>query len=203
MNTLKVNKIKELIKEELKRKLKEDYNPFPKLNEEEILTDQPEVTYDIDDQIGNFWIVKKAMKESTDGDLVMETDLFGLAEMINQQQVSRADIHGIYKMENKARRVSSTCIGTRDRDISDTIKEGNSTMNALEKAIEDIKMDIEAVTQRGVTEPSLRDSVAADLDVLYAKLGKKEELQARLQSSLDKEVEENKEYKKSKKDNKK
>lgn len=192
-----------IIKEELKNKLKENYSAFPQLNEDEIITDQPEVTYDLDDQIGNFWIVKRAMKESLEEDLLQETDVFGLAEMIAQHQVSRADIHGIYKMENKARRASLNCISTRDKTQKDTIKEGNSTLAALEKSIEDLKMDIEACTQRGVDEPSIRDSVSADLEVLYSKLGKKEELLTRLQSSLEKENGEVQESKKLKKENKK
>lgn len=155
--------------------------------EEEIITDQPSIDYNIEDQIGNIWIVKKAMKESTEDDLVQETDIFGLAEMINQQQISRADIHGIYQMENKARRASTKCISEKKSEHKSLIKEAESTKKEIEKKIKDIQLEIKSLTDKGMKYPGSRDSVSADLDPLYQELTKLEKLKEKLETSIEKE----------------
>lgn len=185
MDQKKQQLIKE-IKKELKVKLAEVFRTHNEIKEGEIV-DQPEVQYDIEDQIGNFWIVKKALKESGEDELVEECDVFKLAEMLAQQQVTRADITGLYKMENKARRAATKSIKDRDKDLKETIKEGDNTRKDLVKAIEDIKTEIQAKTQQGINNPGQRDSVAADLDSLYASLDRKEALLTRLDKSLEAE----------------
>lgn len=166
------------LKVELKKKLQEGI---------EILDSQPETEFTLDDQIGNFFIVKKAMKESSEDDLIQETDIFGLAEMISQGTVSKADISGIYKMENKARRAVQSGIKGRDKDLKETVKQGSDLLKQLTTKIADIKLEIQAVTQKGNDNPMMRDSAAADIDRLYADLGKKEAALERLQASLNKE----------------
>jgi hypothetical protein len=166
------------LKVELKKKLQENV---------EILDSQPETEYNLDDQIGNFWIVKKAMKESTEDDLIQEVDIFSLAEMISQGTISKADITGMYKMENKARRAVQNGIRGRDKDLKETVKQGSDLLRQLEQKIKDIKTEIQAVTQKGNDNPMLRDSATADIDRLYIDLGKKEAALERLKASLDKE----------------
>lgn len=168
-----------LIKKELKEKLiKENLN---------ILDSQPEPQHTIDDNIGNFWIVKKAMKESTEDDLIQEVDIFGLAEMISQGTVSKADITGIYKMENKARRAVQGDIRSRDKSLKETVKQGSDLVKQLDQKIKDIKIEIQALTQKANDNPMLRDSASSDLEGLYADLGKKEAALERLKASLEKE----------------
>jgi len=155
--------------------------------EEEELLNQPEIEYNIEDQIGNFWVVKNAIKESTEEDIVQEVDVFTLAEMLANQQITKADIAGMYKMENKARRAASSCIKERDKDLKETIKTGDNTRKDLLQAIEDCKMEIQAKTSQGISEPGQRDSVAMDLDGLYKNLDRKESLLKRLDASLESE----------------
>ena len=71
---MKQEQILSELKKELLKKLHEN---------KEILDSQPETEYNIEDTIGSFWIVKKAVKESTEDDMIQETDIFGLAEMIS------------------------------------------------------------------------------------------------------------------------
>jgi hypothetical protein len=178
-----MKKTANILKKELLKKLNENSDNIS----EEMITDQPGIDYNLDDQIGNIWIVKKAMKESTEDDLLQETDIWGLAEMINQQQVSKADIHGIYQVENKARRMSKRQINERDSSHKQTLKEAEGYSSDLDKKISDIKMEIENITSKGMDEPGMRDSVSSDLDPLYAKLTKLEDLKDRLDSSIEAE----------------
>lgn len=167
------------IKKQLKNKLlKENLD---------LLDSQPKVEYNIEDQIGNFWIVKTAMKESTEDELVQEVDVFSLAEMISQGTVSRADITGMFKMENKARRFSQKSIKGRDKDLKETIKQGGDLLKQLEDKISDIKLEIQALTQKGSDNSMLRDSVSADIDRLYSELSRKEDKLDRLSKSLEAE----------------
>lgn len=175
---MKKSHLIEQLKIELKHKLQEDI---------ELLDSQPETTFDMEDQIGNFWIVKKAMKESTEEELIQETNIFDLAEMLSNQEITKADIAGIYMKETKARRAVSQGIRGRDRDLKETVKQGSDLLNQLKQKIEDIKTDIQARTQQGNDNPGVRDSIAADIDRLYADLNKKEMALERLQKSLEKE----------------
>ena len=176
----------ESIKKELKIQLKETFKTHTEIKEGEII-DQPEIEYNLEDQIGNFWLVKNAIKESTEEDLVQEVDIFTLAEMLANQEITKADITGMYKMENKARRAASSCIKERDKDLKETIKTGDNTRKDLVQAIEDCKMEIKAKTEQGISEPGQRDSVASDLDRLYSNLDRKETLLQRLDKSLEAE----------------
>lgn len=179
----------ENIKTELKNQLKETFGTFREhsILEEEELLNQPKIEYNIEDQIGNFWVVKNAIKESTEEDIIQEVDIFTLAEMIANQQITKADITGMYKMENKARRAATKCIKERDMDLKETIKTGDSSRKDLVKAIEDCKMEIKAKTDQGIAEPDQRDSVAMDLDKLYSNLDRKEQLLKRLDTALEAE----------------
>ena len=152
----------------------------------EMLTSQPEVQYDLEDQIGNFWIVKKAMKESNEDELVSETDVFGLAELINQG-LTRESITGLYKSEGKARSSSKKIIRQRDTELKEDIKTASQQLKDLDGKIESIKTDIGGKTDYANNNPGVRDSISQDLDVLYKELTKFEELKVKLQSSLDKE----------------
>lgn len=167
-----------LIKQELKSKLMKENL--------EILDSQPESEYQIEDQIGNFWIVKKAIKESSEDDMIQETDIFGLAEMISQG-LTKENIVGLYKAEGKARTTSRKLLKARDGELKEDIKTGNQQLKDIDTKLADIKSDIQAKTQEGMDNPGRRDSVASDLQPLYAKLSKLEDLKKRLQASLDKE----------------
>lgn len=154
---------------------------------EEMITDQPTIDYNLDDQIGNIWIVKKALKESGEDDLLQETDIFGLAEMINQQQISRADIHGIYQVENKARRVSRKQITERDSSHKAFIKEAQGVNGDLNKKIASIRAEVALITKKGVDDPTQRDTVSSELEPLLSQLTRLEDLQTRLEGSIEKE----------------
>ncbi len=167
-----------LIKTELKQKLvKENL---------EILDSQPESEYNLDDQIGNFWIVKKAIKESTEDDIIQEVDVFSLAEMISQGLV-KEDIVGLYKAEGKARSTSRKMLRTRDGELKEDIKTGYQQLKDIDSKLAEIKSEIQAKTQEGIDNPGRRSSVSSDLQPLYAKLDKLEDLKTRLDASLAKE----------------
>jgi len=167
-----------LIKKELKTKLiKENL---------EMLDSQPETEYNLEDQIGNFWIVKKAIKESSEDSIIQETDVFGLAEMISQG-LTKENITGLYKSEGKARSASRKLIKQRDGELKEDIKTGTQQLKDLDAKMADIKADIQAKTQQGMDNPGNRDSVASDINPLYSKLSKLEDLKTRLEASLAKE----------------
>lgn len=166
------------IKKELKSKLMKENL--------EILDSQPESEYTLDDQIGNFWIVKKAIKESTEEDMIQEVDVFGLAEMISQGLV-KEDIVGLYKVEGKARSTSRKMLRTRDGELKEDIKTGSQQLKDIDSKISSIKADIQAKTQQGIDNPGQRSSVSSDLNSLYSKLDKLEDLKKRLDASLSKE----------------
>jgi hypothetical protein len=166
------------IKKELKSKLiKENL---------EILDSQPESDYDLEDQIGNFWIVKKAIKESTEEDMICETDVFGLAEMISKG-LTKESIVGLYKAEGKARTTSRKMLKARDGELKEDIKTGTQQLKDLDLKMASIKADIQAKTQQGMDNPGQRDSITSDLQPLYQKLSKLEDLKTRLGASLSKE----------------
>lgn len=153
----------------------------------DILTSQPEITYNIDDQIGNFWIVKNAMKESTEDELIQEMDIFSLAEKISNKEIYKADIAGIYSKENKARRAVSNNIRTRDKDLKETIKTGNELVNKLTNIISNIKSEIQTLTKKGHDNPMLRDACTSDIGILNDELSRKESVLDRLIKSLEAE----------------
>ena len=140
-----------------------------------------------DDQIGNFFIVKKAIKESMDDDLIQETNIFELAEMIANGSLNKDSIYGIYKMENRARRAAQQGLKGRDKNLKETIKQGSDLTKQLNQKMEEIKSEIQSLTQKGINDPMLRDSISSNLNKLYKELDKKENLLKRLQSSLIKE----------------
>jgi hypothetical protein len=165
----------ESIKKELKSKLLKE--------NAEILDSQPESDYNCDDQIGNFWIVKKAIKESTEDDMIQEVDIFGLAEMISQGLV-KEDIVGLYKAEGKARSTSRKMLRTRDGELKEDIKTGSQQLKDIDAKLVSIKADIQAKTQQGMDNPGQRDSISSSLSPLYAKLSKLEDLKDKLDASL-------------------
>lgn len=163
------------IKKELKSKLMKENL--------EILDSQPESEYNCDDQVGKFFIVKKAIKESTEEDMIQEVDVFGLAEMISQGLV-KEDIVGLYKAEGKARSTSRKMLRTRDGELKEDIKTGSQQLKDIDSKIQTVKADIQAKTQEGMDNPGQRDSVSSSLQPLYAKLSKLEDLKKRLDASL-------------------
>lgn len=166
------------IKTELKQKLvKENL---------EILDSQPDSEYTLEDNIGSFWIVKKAIKESTEDDMIQEVDVFGLAEMISQGLV-KEDIVGLYKAEGKARSTSRKMLRTRDGELKEDIKTGSQQLKDIDSKIASVKANIQAKTQQGIDNPGQRDSVSSSLEPLYSKLDKLEDLKKRLDASLAKE----------------
>ncbi len=171
---MKIEALKEAIKKELVQKLQESA---------EILDSQPEPEFDYEDNVGNFWLVKKAMRESTDDDLVCETDVFGLAEMISQG-LTKENISGLYKSENKARSSSKRVLRQRDTQLKEDIKTASQQQKGLKQKIEDLKVDIASKVEYASNNPASRDAISADLDKLYAKLTKCEELKTRLDASV-------------------
>jgi len=176
---MKKTELISLIKEELKEKLlKENLN---------ILDSQPQEAYNLEDQIGNFWIVTKAIKESTEDDLIKELDVFGLAEMLSSQGLTKENIVGLYKSEGKARTTSRKLLKQRDSELKEDIKTGSSKVKELEDKIAEIKLEIQSKTTEGISDPGKRSAISSDINTLYDQLDKFEELLKRLKSSLEKE----------------
>jgi len=179
-----------LIKEELIQKLQESAD---------ILDSQPESEFDYEDAVGNFWLVKRAMNESTDDELMCETDVFGLAEMISKG-LTKENIAGLYKSEGKARSSSKRALRQRKSQLKEDIKTASQKLKDLKEKITVIKADIATKTDYATNNPGSRDAISADLEKLYSKLTKLEDLQKRLDASLGAEKAKKKQSQEPKKD---
>lgn len=126
---------------------------------------------------GKLYLVKKALNESTEKDMVEERSL---VELIGEGYV------GVYNSKEKAMALGKKALKDRDLLMKENIKKGNSKLSELISQIEDLKVDIKAKQNKAIDEPGMRDSLVADVDSLIAKLDKKEEALEKLKAALEK-----------------
>ena len=126
---------------------------------------------------GKIYLVKKAMNESTEKDIVEERSL---AELIGEGYC------GVYSSKEKAMAHGKKALKGRDMQIKENVKKGTSKISELENQIEDLKVDIKAKQSKAIDEPGMRDSLVADVDDLMAKLDKREAMLEKLKSALEK-----------------
>lgn len=126
---------------------------------------------------GKVYLVKKAMNESTEKDIVEERSL---AELIGEGYV------GVYSSKEKAMSHGKKALKGRDMQMKENVKRGNSKISELMDQIEDLKVDIKAKQSKAIDEPGMRDSLISDVDDLMAKLDKKEAVLEKLKAALEK-----------------
>jgi len=126
----------------------------------------------------NIYLVKKAMNESTEKDLVEKKPLMEL--------IGEGLYEGAYLNEAQAMSAAKKALKGRDMQIKENIKKGNSKISELEDQIENLKIDIKAKQSKAIDEPGMRDSLVADVDDLMSKLDKKEAMLNKLKSALEK-----------------
>ena len=126
----------------------------------------------------NIYLVKKAMNESTEKDLVEKKPLMEL--------IGEGLYEGAYLNEAQAMSAAKKALKGRDMQIKENIKKGNSKISELEDQIENLKIDIKAKQSKAIDEPGMRDSLVADVDSLMSQLDKKEAMLTKLKSALEK-----------------
>ena len=126
---------------------------------------------------GKIYLVKKAMNESTEKDIVEERSL---AELIGEEYC------GVYSSKEKAMSHGKRALKGRDMQMKENVKKGNSKISELMDQIEDLKIDIKAKQSKAIDEPGMRDSLISDVDDLMAKLDKKEAVLEKLKAALEK-----------------
>jgi hypothetical protein len=126
---------------------------------------------------GKVYLVKKAMNESTEKDIVEERLL---SELIGEGYI------GVYNSKEKAMSHGKKALKGRDMQIKENVKKGNSKISELEDQIENLKIDIKAKQSKAIDEPGMRDSLVADVDDLMSKLDKKEAVLEKLKAALEK-----------------
>jgi hypothetical protein len=126
---------------------------------------------------GKIYLVKKAMNESTDSDMVEEKSL---VELIGEGYV------GAYNSKEKAISHAKKALKDRDLVMKENVKKGNSKLSELMSQIEDLKADIKAKQSKAIDEPGMRDSLVADVDGLMTKLNTKEAALEKLKAALEK-----------------
>jgi hypothetical protein len=126
---------------------------------------------------GKIYLVKKAMNESTEKDMVEERSL---SELIGEGYI------GVYNSKEKAMTHGKKSLKERDLLMKENVKKGNSKLSELMSQIEDLKADIKAKQSKAIDEPGMRDSLVADVDGLMAKLNTKEAALEKLKAALEK-----------------
>lgn len=71
------------------------------------------------DDVGAFWIVLNPTKGSTDENIMFETDIFNFSEKLGQGGLTRENIKGIFKTEDRAKRMKGKLLRERQTAISD------------------------------------------------------------------------------------
>jgi len=138
----------------------------------------------------HIYLVKKAMNESTEKDLVEKKLLLDL--------IGEGLYEGAYLNEAAAINSAKKTLKGRDILMKENVKKGNSKITDLVKQIENLKIDIKAKQSKAIDEPGMRDSLIADVDSLMSQLDKKEAMLNKLKAALEKSAP--KKEKKEKKD---
>ena len=142
--------------------LREEKSPF----EDKVTKDQ------------HIYLVKKAMNESTEKDLVEKKLLLDL--------IGEGLYEGAYLNEAAAMNAAKKSLKGRDVLMKENVKKGNSKIGDLAKQIENLKVDIKAKQSKAIDEPGMRDSLISDVDSLISQLDKKEAVLNKLKAALEK-----------------
>jgi len=112
--------IKESITDWLKERKTKEESVMSRNQDNNLFDSDPikEEKPSIVDQIAEFYYVTNPTKESKVEELIRSGDIFEFA----QSGLTREDIHGIFKSENKAKTAANKVIKERDFKIKETIK---------------------------------------------------------------------------------
>jgi hypothetical protein len=118
----------------------------------------------------NIYLVKKAMNESTEKDLVEKKLLLDL--------IGEGLYEGAYLNEAQAMNAAKKSLKGRDTQIKENVKKGQSKIGGLEKQVADLKSQM----QKLIDNPEMR----GELSSYTAKLEKTEQVLIKLKSALEK-----------------
>jgi len=177
--------IKESITDWLEERKTKDESVMSRNQDNNLFDSDPikEEKPSIIDQIAEFYYVTKPTKESKVEELIRSGDVFEFA----QSGLTREDIHGIFKSENKAKTAANKVIKERDFKIKETYNKGKAKLKEMESQIDEIKGQIEKNMSEAVSNPDMRESLNAESDSLYEKLSKVEGMIEKLREVLEKE----------------
>ena len=157
---MKKQEIKKIIKENITDWLSERNIP----ENESAPVKEKKVT--IEDQIGEMYYVTKPSKKSSMEELVGKGDVFEFSTL----GLTKEDIFGIYKSENKANSVAGKLIKERDIKLKETYAKGKDKLKAMEASIDEIKSQIEGKMSEATSNPDMRESLTAESNNLMEKL---------------------------------
>ena len=118
---------------------------------------------------GKLYLVKKAMNESTEKDMVEEKSL---AELIGEGYL------GVYNSKEKAMSHGKKALKERDLLMKENVKKGHEKVGGLEKQVADLKTEMAKL----IDNPEMR----GELSNYTAKLEKAEQVLEKLKSALEK-----------------
>lgn len=118
---------------------------------------------------GKIYLVKKAMNESTDSDMVEERTL---AELIGEEYC------GVYSSKEKAMAHSKKALKERDLMMKENVKKGQAKIGGLEKQVADLKVQM----QKLIDSPEMR----GELTNYTSKLEKAEQVLEKLKAAIEK-----------------
>ena len=177
--------IKESITDWLEERKSKDESVMSQNKDNNLFDSDPikEEKPSIIDQIGEMYYVSKPSKKSTMEELVGKGDVFEFASL----GLTKEDIHGIFKSENKANAVAKKLIRERDLKLKETYNKGKAKLKEMESQIDEIKGQIEKNMSEAVSNPDMRESLNAESDNLYEKLSKVEGRIEKLREVLEQE----------------
>ena len=120
----------------------------------------------MEDQIGEMYYVSRPSKKSTMEELVGKGDVFEFASL----GLTKEDVYGIYKSENKANAVAGKLIKERDAKLKETYMMGKKKLSMMETSIDEIKKEIEGKMSEATANPDMRESLTAESNSLMEKL---------------------------------
>ena len=126
--------IKESITDWLEERKSKDESVMSQNKDNNLFDSDPikEEKPSIIDQIGEMYYVSKPSKKSTMEELVGKGDVFEFASL----GLTKEDIHGIFKSENKANAVAKKLIRERDLKLKETYNKGKAKLNEMESQID-------------------------------------------------------------------
>lgn len=78
------------------------------------------------DDVGHFYVVTGAKNGSTNENIMFETDVFNLAEKLNNGKITREDVRAIVRKEDRARRIGERFIRERESQVAGATKKAEN-----------------------------------------------------------------------------
>jgi chromosome segregation ATPase len=116
-------------------------------------------------------------------ELVGKGDVFEFSTL----GLTREQVHGIYKSENKAKSAANKVIKERDLKLKETYKKGQAKLKTMEASINEIKKEIEGKMSEATSNPDMRESLTAESNSLMEKLSMLEAQVEKLREVLEAE----------------